>query len=216
MHQRGRASSSVPVINASAPPEANGVRFTLPPARGRRDVAKGARAKSGAPRKDEADCIVTAITVQIPYEMVVPNPLLLIPIAQGFTTVTTSENGIASTSFLVQPVYDHVHILRTGDIGSQAEGDGYWALVTHADGTLVLQDIRSANGQPQNQTEAKPGEEVVMYAYGLGAVSPPVTGGPLSPMPAAVAAALYLRFDYSPDAGAAMPEVGGPPIMNTK
>src|ERR1019366_7027511 len=161
-----------------------------------------------------ADCLVTAITVQIPYYITVPNPLLFTLIPQGYTTLTISENGVSSRSFLVQPVFDRVHILQSCDIGGRTEGGGIcYPLVTHADGSLVLQDIR-VNGQAQDHSEAQPGEVLVMYAYGLGPVTPPVQAGTLSPLRAAVATEpFYLRYDYSGNAAPAMPQTVGPPTV---
>jgi uncharacterized protein (TIGR03437 family) len=157
------------------------------------------------------DCLQTAITVQIPYDISVPNPLLMTMAPQGFSTLTLTltENGVISQTFQVQPVYSRVHILQSCDIGGRTEGSGVcYALVAHADGSLVLQDVR-AGGVAQTHSEARPGETLVMYAYGLGAVTTPVALGALSPIPAAVAAdRFYLRYDYSPDAGS-QPEFVG-------
>lgn len=161
-----------------------------------------------------ADCLVTAITVQIPYDISVPNPLLFGALAQGYTNLTIAENGVRGRPFAVQPVFDRVHILQSCDIGGRTEGAGVcYALVTHADGSLVLQDIR-VNGLAQSRTEAQPGEVLVMYACGLGAVAPPVTAGTPSPVPAAVAAGpFYLRYDYSANAAPSMPQSAGPPTV---
>ena len=161
-----------------------------------------------------ADCLVTAITVQIPYDIAVPNPLLMNPVAQAYTTLTISENGVSGPSFLVYPVFDRVHILQSCDIGGRTEGTGVcYPVVTHADGALVLQDIR-VSGQAQTHTEARPGEVLVMYAYGLGPVTPPVRAGMQSPVPAAVATEpFYLRYDYSANAAPSMPQTEGPPAV---
>lgn len=159
-----------------------------------------------------AACLMTAITVQIPFDMANPQQLLVIP---QFTALTISENGVPSASFQVQPAFDRVHILQSCDIGGRTEGAGIcYPLVTHADGSLVLQDIR-LNGQPQTHTEAQPGEELVMYAYGLGPVTPQVQAGTFSPVPAAGATEpFYLRYDYSPDAPPTLPLLAGAPAGN--
>jgi uncharacterized protein (TIGR03437 family) len=165
-----------------------------------------------------AGCLVTAIVVEIPYDITVPNPYVANPVAQSVTTLTVTENSATSQTFQVSPVYDRVHILRSCDIGGSSFGSGScYPLVAHADGSLVWQDVRGPGGVAQTHTEALPGETLVMYAYGLGAVTTPVTLGAPSPVPAAVVAeGVDLRYDYSPDAGAALPEIGGRPLLNSQ
>ncbi len=153
-----------------------------------------------------AACLVTALTLQMPYDMTVPNLLAATPVAQSDSTLVVSEGGVSSQTFQVQAVHDRVHIIQSCDIGGQTYGTGVcYPLVTHADGSLVQQDIRSSSGE-QTHTEAQPGETLVMYAYGLGAVNTAVPLGDLSPNPAAVAAEMFsMRYDYSPNAGPSMP-----------
>ena len=167
---------------------------------------------SGCPGNVAADCLVTAVTVQIPYDIMVPNPRLLSPIPQGYSMLTITENGVSGRPILVSPVYDRVHILQSYDIGGRTEGGtSCFPLVTHAHGSLVLQDIR-VNGGTQSHTEAQPGEVLVMYAFGLGEVTPAVTAGTLSPLPAAVATEpFYLRYDYAVNVAPSMPQWEGPP-----
>jgi len=154
-----------------------------------------------------AGCLITAISVQIPYDLANPQQLLGTPQS---TSLTIMENGAASASFQVQPAFDRVHILQSCDIGGRTEFAGIcYPVVTHADGSLV--DIQMG-GLLQSQSEAQPGEVLVMYAYGLGPVTPPVQAGTPSPLPAAVATeAFYLRYDYSPDAAPTLPQMAGAP-----
>ncbi|HMD71226.1 MAG TPA: hypothetical protein VKF41_07775 [Bryobacteraceae bacterium] len=105
-----------------------------------------------------AGCMVTFITVQIPFEVqVVPfyNPYL--------TEMVVSENGVSGKGFTVYPIPDNIHVLT---------GCGGGACVTHADGTLV-----------NAASPAAPGETVVVYAVGLGPTSPAVQTGQASPAP---------------------------------
>jgi hypothetical protein len=64
------------------------------------------------------------------------------------------------------------------------------AVVTHADGTAV-----------DAAHPAKVGEQLVMYAVGVGATKPPVVTGAPSPMPpAAATGGFMLNFDFQPNA----------------
>ena len=150
-------------------------------------------------------CLVTAITVQIPFDIVVPNPAQVTPL-QPSTVITINENGTISQAFLATPYPDRVHILQSCDIGGQTFETGTcYPLVTHADGSLVLQDA-SGPGGPLTHTAAHPGEALVMYAWGLGTVSPAVKAGSISPNPpATVVAPVNIRFDYIPNASPSLP-----------
>ena len=153
------------------------------------------------------DCLVTAITVQIPFNISVPSPFETLFAAQ-ITSLVISENGVPTKSFTLSPVTDQIHVLQSCDIGGQTRGTGVcYPLVTHLDGTLVLQAVR-ANGQPppMSNGEARPGEVLTMYAYGLGAVSPVVEAGTASPKsPAAAASVMFLQFDYRLNASPSPP-----------
>jgi len=160
-------------------------------------------------------CMVTAITVQIPFDIVVPNPLQLPQVADlPGTVLTVSENGKVSTAFVATPYPDRVHILQSCDIAGQTVGTGVcYPIVTHADGTLVMQNA-SGPGGALTHTAARPGEILVMYAWGLGPVSPAVQAGSPSPVPAStVAAPVNLRFEYGPNASPSMPIAGAQPIF---
>lgn len=152
-------------------------------------------------------CLLTAITVQIPFDLPVPVSLESPFNDQPGTVITITENGTESTAFGLYPVPDQIHVLQSCDIGGQTFETGVcYAIVTHADGSLVLQDARGPGGVELTNTEAHPGETITMYAYGLGAVSPPVQEGMPSPAPpAAVNAPVYLQFDYRPNASPSMP-----------
>ncbi len=168
---------------------------------------------AGSSPAPSADCLVTAITAQIPFDISVPNPLLASPVNnQPATIATVFENGKLSKAFVLSPVPDQVHVIQSCDIGGQTFETGVcYPIVTHADGSLVLQDLRVPGQMPLTTTEARPGEVITMYAYGLGAVSPAVQEGATSPVPAAtVTGPVYLQFDYRPNASPSMPTVGSP------
>jgi hypothetical protein len=153
--------------------------------------------------------MVGAITLQIPYEL---SPL---PTVSGdFTVPPNTElvitaKGTVSKAFSISTFTDALHVLSTCDAfpskqsGSQIiVNGGCNSVVTHADGTLV-----TAN------SPAKPGETVVIYAYGLGPTTPAVKSGEATPTPAPVlgpASPAFVRtvsvqFDFRPNASPSDP-----------
>lgn len=142
------------------------------------------------------DCMVGAITLQIPYELSpVPAPRL----GTAFAELVVSQNGIASKAFPVYVSPDNLHVLSTCDSFPSKPMNGICSsVVTHADGTLVTAD-----------SPALPGETVVIYAFGLGQTNPTPKTGEASPTSAAtLASPVYLRFDFTSNA---MPS---PPFIN--
>ncbi len=124
------------------------------------------------------DCIVTALTVQVPFDIAVPaldpsTGAVLSSPGQS-TAISISEAGGSSKSFAVQPLPFNAHILTSCDLilgGSPpppptSAVSACQPIVTHADGS----PITFAN-------QAKVNEILVMYAVGLGVTIPPgVTG----------------------------------------
>jgi uncharacterized protein (TIGR03437 family) len=133
---------------------------------------------------------VTYITVQIPFEL-----SFTLPTLWGI-----SENNGADESgpFDLNPVSDNIHIVTTCDKG--ASFTNCQAVVAHADGTVI-----SAT------SPAKPSEEIVIYAFGLGTTTPAVQTGAASPTPAAVVTSpVNIQFDFRPNAGPSRPYTGVP------
>ena len=123
-----------------------------------------------------------ALTIQIPFEIsaAVPNQ----------TTLVVSENGVPGGVFNVTVQPDQVHGARSCDL--QVAGGTCTAnavLVTHGNGTLV-----------NSFNPAKIGEELVMYAFGLGSTAPAVPTGQATPGPASATQPIQLNFDYRPNA----------------
>lgn len=132
------------------------------------------------------DCITTYITVEIPVETM---PFLIYQ-SWPESQLVISENGVNSQAFSIDPRAANTHVLTgCGPVGG--------ACVTHADGSLVTA-----------KSPAKPGETVVIYAYGLGQTNPPVTTGTATPTPAPEAANnVYVAFNFSPNAGPTYPYI---------
>ncbi len=149
----------------------------------------------------KTNCAVTAVTVQIPFE-------LSANAGAPTTTITFSANGSPSAAFPLQPMVDNIHVLTTCDsvLGSAASNSGNCtSIVTHADGTAV-----SAS------SPAAPGEVVVIYAVGLGQTNPPMQSGIPTPNPPPIignsATNINVQFDFYPNAGSSRPyTLGGGP-----
>lgn len=155
------------------------------------------------PPTGSPDCMVGAITLQIPYEAL---PLTRSGDFAGSPTteIVITANGTTSKSFPVSTYGDNLHVLSTCDsFPSKQSGSqiilngGCNSVVTHADGTLVTAD-----------SPALPGETVVIYAYGLGQTTPSPKTGQASPTPAATLSTfLYLQFDFRINAAPSRPYV---------
>jgi uncharacterized protein (TIGR03437 family) len=150
---------------------------------------------------------LTAVTVQIPYELGTPCPLCERPISAALATLLISQNGQAIGAIELNPVGDEVHVLTACDIalGRSANppppslnGLPCTPLVTHPDGTLV-----SAS------SPANVGEALTVWAFGLGQTTPPAaTGQPAKMAPAAET--FNLDFNYQVNALASKPFTGEP------
>ena len=160
----------------------------------------------GATDAPSPACVLTGITVQIPFDISVPNPLIFIaPISQGSSEIRINENGNEGPSFSVVPVATQVHVLRSCDINGSTFGSNVcYPLVTHLDGSPVLQAPRTPSGAALTLSEANPGEVLVLYAYGMGQVT--------AETPAAVTGAT-MQYDYRANVAPSMPLNGTPPLF---
>ncbi|HWY49381.1 MAG TPA: hypothetical protein VNX70_18480 [Bryobacteraceae bacterium] len=149
--------------------------------------------------------VMTAITIQIPYELQLPSPKGgLGPANQFFVT----ENGVAGNWSDFNPVPDQVHILTVCDtvLGGSGPSSGrcQWE-VTHANGLLV-----------SNANPASVGEELVAYAVGLGATNPPIPTGQPATQPAPTAETFRMAFNFQANALPSSPfSQGIPDILFT-
>ena len=153
---------------------------------------------------------LTAVTVQIPYEVITLCPLCLRPIAFPPPSLYVSENGKAGTSIGLSPLADQVHVLSSCDLILQS-GDSVPLsnttglpcppMVTHGDGTLV------SASRP-----AKIGEELAAWAVGLGPTNPPAITGQPSSKGVPTAGTFYLDFSYQVNALPKKPFTGRPDV----
>jgi len=127
-----------------------------------------------------------AVTVQLPFgfNFQVPGALQGAPVLDGL--VQFSENGVIAASIEVEPFSDQVHVVA----------------VTHADGSPV-----------SIVSPARTGEEIVVYAYGLGGPQPGVPAGqaPSSPVPVG---GISVGFDWRPNALASRPPTQGGTLLD--
>jgi hypothetical protein len=157
------------------------------------------------------DCLITAITVQIPFELsLVRNSEIPPPYT---TALVVTENGNVSRTFSVVPVTDNLHVMNTCDVFPSpkiiqvlqpitSSNPPCASLVSHGNGDLITAD-----------DPAQPGEEIVIWAYGLGQTAPAATTGQTSPLPAATFSSfLYLQFDFRVNATPSRPYIN-PLIM---
>jgi uncharacterized protein (TIGR03437 family) len=145
------------------------------------------------------ECWLTGLTVQIPLEIVTPGevrPGTNNPVP----TLIVSENEINSIALTVFPVTDNIHVLTScDDLANTPMGLpddlSCQRIVTHADGTPVFAT-----------SPGRPGEEIVIYAFGLGRTDPQVGTGEATPRPAPVLhESLAVDFDFRHGAGASRP-----------
>jgi uncharacterized protein (TIGR03437 family) len=136
--------------------------------------------------------VITAITIQIPYE--------LQPIMNGLGPANglfVTENGVAANGIAFNPVFDQVHILTVCDtvIGGSGPSTGRcpWE-VTHANGSLV-----------SNANPASAGEALIAYAVGLGATNPAVPTGQSATQPTPTAETFRMGFNFQADAPPSAP-----------
>lgn len=139
---------------------------------------------------------LTAITVQIPFEIQTLCPLCARTIGTLPAELFVSENGTNGALISLNPLDDQVHILTSCDtvVSNATPNLNFTGLpcpsvVTHGDGSLVS----SAN-------PAKPGEQIVAYAVGLGRTNPAVTTGEITPASAPTVANFALDFNFRPNA----------------
>jgi len=158
------------------------------------------RPESSCPA-DTLCSLLTAITIQIPYELNLgcgfPPVCNLVLLTQLIVTV----NSIAGAPVDLTPLPDRVHILTACDTvvpsgGGSPPFNGLPCapLVTHADGSLVAQ------GSP-----AQFGEELVAYAVGLGLTTPAVSTGQAAATATPAFETFILDFNFRPNALATQP-----------
>jgi len=121
---------------------------------------------------DAAVCLLTAVRVQIPYELAATSTAVLKDgIVAPVAAITVLEEDRPSRSFQIQPISVNGHVITSCD--------PTWDTTLEA---VCTRTAYHANGSPVNADgPAARGETISIFAYGLGQTSPPaVTGAPAS------------------------------------
>lgn len=162
-----------------------------------------------APPPPGACSAFTAVTVQIPYELIPVCPLCATASIAFFPAqLIVSGNGLSATVAL-NALADQVHILTSCDIvmspkatipGANGTGLPCPPIVTHADGTMV------SAASPANV-----GEELTAWTTGLGATNPAAATGKASTKSLPTSQPFGIHYNYTVNA---LPTKPRPPIVS--
>lgn len=151
----------VPVLTNGLPMEVNGISADF--VQGPVTVQLGIRAVQQTPCPTTGACSpATTLTIQIPYE--------LDPASSAKASLRIKEGGATVATVALQPVTDHVHVINTCDqtgiflsLAADVPAGSCVPMVMHPHGPLV-----------SFSAPAVPGETVVVWAYGMGAIDHPI------------------------------------------
>ncbi len=154
------------------------------------------------PSPPSPDCLITAITVQIPYDLAAPGDNAGRPVL-----LTVSENGTVSQTFRVLPMTDNIHVMKTCDVFPSPKFIRAAQPIPTATGTLCVPFVTHGNGDLITANNpAQPGEEIVIWAFGMGLTNPTPKTGEASPTPAApLASPVRFQFDFRVNAAPSRP-----------
>jgi uncharacterized protein (TIGR03437 family) len=134
----------------------------------------------------------TAITVQIPFELVPNAERSRLP--ANFATLTISDNNAPGEPIALNAVSDRIHILNSCDISLSSQPGACSPVFLHADGSIV-----------SSASPATAGESITLQAYGLGYADSRVATGVPSPSPAPNVPDLAIDFRFGTDAAVTRP-----------
>jgi uncharacterized protein (TIGR03437 family) len=147
--------------------------------------------------------LITLISIQMPFEIQPDCVTCERPPSTNFFVVASAgvPKAIAATVVL----RDNIHITNNCDTTVNFSQLGHFncgQIVAHSDGTRV-----------DFYHRAKVGEELVMYAFGLGQTNPLVKSGTVTPSPAPQlpTSQFGLNFNYTPNAAPSVPNLPGTP-----
>ncbi len=153
---------------------------------------------------------LTAVMLQIPYELVPLCPLCATPALLPPAELFVSANGQSSAPIELNALADQVHVLTACDIvlapvgtppPSNTTGLPCASIVTHADGSLV------SASKPANA-----GETLTAWAVGLGQTNPAASTGQPVTGAAPTTQTFSLDFNYTVNALAVKPYTGEPDV----
>jgi uncharacterized protein (TIGR03437 family) len=135
----------------------------------------------------------TAITVQIPFELV-PNGAVSSRVPANSALLTISDGNAPGEPIALDAVSDQVHILNSCDIPLNPQSGPCLPVFLHADGSIV-----------SSASPATVGESITLQAYGLGYTDGQIVTGAPSPSPATNVPGLALDFRFGTDAPVTRP-----------
>ncbi|MCC6264513.1 MAG: hypothetical protein IT169_13125 [Bryobacterales bacterium] len=141
------------------------------------------------------------LDVQVPFEMTpdYPDGDVGAPQPLNEAVLVVRKRGIPYPAIPLAPRADSIHILTTCDALTSGPHPPCRPIIAHADGSLVSE---SAPG--------KPGETLVLYAYGLGVTNPAVaTGDAARASGSRPAQAVSVYSEFAPFRNANVLEVPG-------
>jgi len=141
---------------------------------------------------------LTAITVQIPFELV-PNGPVSSRVPANFALLTISDSNAPGQPIALDAVGDQIHILNSCDIPLNPQSGPCLPVFLHADGSIV-----------SSASPAIVGESITLQAYGLGYADTQVVTGVPSPSPAPNVSGLAIDFRFGTDAAATRPGSSAP------
>jgi uncharacterized protein (TIGR03437 family) len=136
---------------------------------------------------------LTAITVQIPFELV-PNGPVSSRVPANFALLTISDGNAPGQPIALDAVGDQIHILNSCDIPLNPQSGPCLPVFLHADGSIV-----------SSASPATVGEPITLQAYGLGYADTQVVTGVPSPSPAPNVSGLAIDFRFGTDAAVTHP-----------
>ncbi len=134
------------------------------------------------------------VTIQVPYELyVICQAPLPCPVVASTVPpqLVVSQNGVAGGAVQLNPLRDQIHVVTSCDLDSAATAPCIPSpVVARADGSLVTA-----------ASPAQIGEEIVIYALGLGSTSPQAQTGQAAPSPSLPVISLAgVEFNYAVNA----------------
>jgi uncharacterized protein (TIGR03437 family) len=142
---------------------------------------------------------LTAITVQIPFELVPNVDRGRMP--ENFATLTVSENANPGDPLPLEAVPDNIHVVNSCDATLPAASQPCQPVIMHADGTVV-----------ESKNPATADEILTLNAYGLGRTATKVSTGELSPTPASTVSEMKLGLAFGANGSPARPNDDSSPL----
>jgi hypothetical protein len=168
----------------------------------------------GPPFPLEIPCgALTAITVQIPYELIPLCPMCLQPF--GPRQLLVSENGQDGFYTAIMPLADQVHVLTSCDILLQSGLSFIFPLVNYSGLPCAPMVIHGDGQLVSAMSPAKQGEELAAYALGIGVTNPAARAGQPAPAPLHAVQAMALDYNFHANALPAKPAEGSPVALFT-